>query len=86
MVAGVVSGAASGDDTPCSQQNLSFFEPCVSLTAGEKAIILRFIGLSFGALVGVIAGASKVKFPINGDFASFERQREKLKKYSIKKE
>jgi len=70
---GGLIGLASGDDK-------SGF---IRFTAEAKALGLGIIMSIPGAIVGATMGAPKVSIPIQGDLDTYNRQKEKLRKYSL---
>jgi len=76
---GGLIGLISGDDPPCT----GWF--CWRYEAEEKALMagagLAVVGVGMGALIGSI----KVEIPINGSIDSYNRNKNKLREYSIKK-
>lgn len=73
---GGLTGLVSGDDPPDS------FWPW---TAGEKAIIIGSSLAVCGAGIGGGIGLIKVRIPINGSINSYNRNKNKLVEYPIKK-
>jgi hypothetical protein len=74
FVAGGLAGLISGDDPP----------GFLSFTAGEKALLY---GLGFGvggAGIGALEGLVKIKIPINGSLENFNRNKIRLKRYTIR--
>lgn len=72
---GGIIGLASGDDPP----------GIMSFSAEDKAILGGFTGTFFGGGIGAIMGIIKVEIPINGSISNYNNQKNKLRKYSIKK-
>jgi hypothetical protein len=70
--AGGLIGLISGDDPP------GFF----SFSAGEKALLLGFSLAVGGAGIGTLDASLKIKIPINGSIQTFNKNKERLKKYS----
>jgi len=78
---GGLIGLLSGDDPPCPPG--SYF--CIRFTAEEKALGAGVSLAVSGAGIGALIGSIKVKIPINGSSNSYNRNKNKLRKYSIKK-
>ena len=76
---GAIIGWASGDDPPCSEM------ACLRYTAGQKAVISGIAIAFLGAGIGALIGSASIKIPINGSFSKYNRNKNKLRKYSIKK-
>ena len=88
VLIGAITGFAVGglmglrsDDPPCPEG--SWF--CLRFTPGTKAL-LAGIPLSIGgAGVGAIIGSVKVNIPISGSIDNYNKNKNKLMKYSLKK-
>ena len=78
LIGGVI-GLASGDDT-CPQGQICFFVSTAEDKAVATGVTLGFIG----AAIGAIAGSTRKKFHINGDFNNYYRIKNMLEKYSVK--
>ncbi len=78
---GSLIGLMSGDDPPCSSGE--WF--CLRFNSRQKAMMngigLSVIGVGIGALMGTI----KIKIPIDGNIDKYNQNKDKLRKYSIKK-
>ena len=72
---GGIIGLVDGDDPP---------DTFLAWTAGEKALVSGVFLGGVGALTGWLLGSIKVKFEINGDLNNYERQRKKIRKYSLR--
>jgi hypothetical protein len=69
-------------DPPCPQSSLF----CFRFTAKELAVLYG-VPLSLGgAAIGGILGSVKLNFPINGSMEKYNKNKEKLNKYSLRKE
>ena len=73
---GALIGILSGDDNP----DEIYFPSTAERKAVVGGIILSLIGGNIGAMVGNI----RVKIPINGNIGNFNRNRIRLKKYTIR--
>lgn len=71
---GGLIGLISGDDPP---------EDWFAFTAGEKAILLGVPFGVIGAILGGEIGTIKLKIPINGSMNNYNRNKNKLRGYSI---
>ena len=78
---GGLIGLMSGDDPPCPSG--SWF--CFRFSAEEKALMAGVPLAVSGAGIGALFGSIKVKIPINGSINSYNRNKNKLREYSIKK-
>lgn len=78
---GGILGIASGDDPPCNSGMLF----CYRLSAEEKALITGLPLSLGGAGLGLILSSFKVKIPLNGSMANFNKNREILRAYAFKK-
>lgn len=76
LAVGGLIGLISGDDPP---------EQWFAYTAGEKAIIIGTTFAIGGAGIGAALGSIKIKVPINGNYAVYKKNTNKLRKYSFKK-
>lgn len=74
FIAGGAIGLISGDDPPDS------FLP---FTAGAKAMITGVLLSVAGADIGGVIGSFKVKIPINGSIDNYNRNKNKLRGYSV---
>ncbi len=75
FVVGGIIGLVDGDD-PAG---------FLAMTAGEKAIKAG-VALSIGgAVIGGLIGTIKIRIPIDGSMNNYNRNKNKLNKYSIKK-
>ena len=81
FVVGGLIGLIDGDDPPCPTD--SWF--CMRFTAEEKALMAGVPLAVGGAVIGALIGSIKVKIPINGSINNYNRNKNKLKKYSINK-
>lgn len=72
---GGVIGLVGGDDAE---------DALLAWTAGEKALVSGIFLGGVGALTGWLLGSIKVKFEIKGNLQNYERQRNKIRKYSLK--
>lgn len=81
FVLGGLIGLISGDDPPCTSGSLI----CFRFTAEEKALGTGVPLAVGGAGIGSLIGSIKVKIPINGSINSYNRNKNKLREYSIKK-
>lgn len=75
FIAGGLTGLISGDDPP----------GLFSFSAEEKALLFGCGIAAVGAGAGALEGLVKIKIPINGNIDNFNRNKNKLKKYSIRK-
>ena len=74
LLIGGFLGYVSGDDNP---------EGLFAMTAGDKAVVAG-VGLAIcGAAIGALCGLIQIKIPINGNLENFNRNKNKLKKYTI---
>lgn len=74
LIIGGILGFGSGDDNP---------EGLFAMTAGEKAV-LAGTGLAIcGAAIGALCGLIQIKIPINGNLENFNRNKNKLIKFTI---
>jgi len=80
---GGLIGLISGDDPPCTAGLACIFYP--SLSAEEKALMAGVPLAVGGAGIGALIGSIKVKIPINGSINSYNRNKNKLGEYPIKK-
>jgi len=76
LVAGGLLGLAEGDDSG------GWF----AMSAEEKAVGYGVFFSGVGAGVGVLAGTIKKKFNINGSIDNYNKDKEELKEYVVKKE
>lgn len=74
---GAIIGASQGDDPPC--QYICIFQ----MTAGEKALFNGTLCTIPGAIIGALIGGIKIKIPINGSIQTFNKNKERLRKYSF---
>ena len=81
FVVGGLMGLIDGDDPPCTPG--SWF--CWRITAGQKALMMGVPLAVCGAGIGALIGSVKVVIPINGSISNYNRNKNKLRKYSIKK-
>jgi len=59
-------------------------EGLFSLSAGGTALGTGILFLPLGASVGAVIGSGKIEIPINGSMATYNREKNNLKKYSLK--
>ena len=78
---GSLIGLISGDDPPCPSGSWI----CFRYSAGEKALMAGVPLAVGGAGIGALIGSIKVKIPINGSINSYNRNKNKLGEYPIKK-
>jgi len=76
FVVGGAIGLISGADPPDS-----FFR----FTAGENAILNGILLAYVGADIGGVIGSFKVKIPINGSINNYNRNKNRLRGYSVNK-
>lgn len=76
FVVGGAIGLISGADPPDS-----FFR----FTAGENAILNGILLAFVGADIGGVIGSFKVKIPINGSINNYNRNKNRLRGYSVNK-
>ena len=75
---GAILGLAEGDDAESSGWN--FF----SMTAEEKALGYGVLLAVPGSILGGLIGSTKIKIPLNRNLDTYQAQREKLKRYTLK--
>ena len=80
LVVGVLIGLIDGDDPPCTSGSWI----CLRYTAGQKALMAGVPLAVSGAGIGALIGSIKVKIPINGNINNYNRNKNKLRKYTIK--
>ncbi|MCK4407749.1 MAG: hypothetical protein KAV44_08750 [Bacteroidales bacterium] len=80
LVVGVLIGLIDGDDPPCPSGSWI----CLRYTAGQKALMAGVPLAVSGAGIGALIGSIKVKIPINGNINNYNRNKNKLRKYTIK--
>jgi len=81
FIVGGLIGFISGNDPPCPQGSWI----CFRFTAGEKAL-LAGIPLSIGgAGIGALIGSVKIKIPISGSIDNYNKNKNTLTKYSLRK-
>ncbi|MCX6234473.1 MAG: hypothetical protein NT175_07065 [Bacteroidetes bacterium] len=78
---GGLIGFISGDDPKENFMGYTYSW----FTAEEKALMYGIPLAIGGAGIGALIGSIKVKIPINGSFDDYNRNKDKLRKYSIKK-
>jgi len=76
--AGIILGLIEGDDEPGGDFDI------MNYSAGEKAILYGITFMIPGAAIGAAVGSIKIKIPINGSMSTYEKNRKKLKRYSVK--
>ena len=75
IAVGGIIGLASGDDPT---------DTWFAMTAGEKALVSGIFVGGIGAVTGLIIGSIRVKFTINGNIQDYNRQKKKMRKYSVR--
>lgn len=70
---GIVTGLMEGDD-PQSHW--------IRFDAEDKALILGALFMPAGAVIGAMIGNITTKIPINGSFDTYQKQKQKLLRYS----
>jgi len=76
FVVGGIVGLVDGDDPPGT---------LLRLDAEDKAIMMGVPLAVIGAGIGALFGSSKITIPINGSMDNYNRNKEKLRTYSINK-
>ncbi|NUO03250.1 MAG: hypothetical protein HUU01_21785 [Saprospiraceae bacterium] len=62
------------------------FSPIGGLDGIGESFLGMAIGITAGAITGKLIGSSRIKISLNGDWKSYSKQREQLKKISITKQ
>jgi hypothetical protein len=85
FAAGALIGIIDGDD-PYSRSSSggSMGDYMFQFTAEQKIILLGTPFAIIGAGIGAWIGSTKIIIPISGNTKNFKRNRNKLKKYSVK--
>ena len=78
FAAGVILGLIEGDDQPSGSWDV------INYTAEAKAIMYGTTFLIPGAIIGAVVGSIKIKIPIKGNTDTFNKNKQRLKKYSAK--
>lgn len=77
---GGLIGWMSGDDPPPVPGSFTFMR----LSAGDKAKMYGSLLAVTGALTGGLIGVLEHKIPINGSMGNFNRNKSRLKKYTLR--
>lgn len=82
VVGGLIAGLLNDKDNP----------PCVGIGCdlasrlpASEGFTAVFLGVACGAGLGYALGSIKVKIPINGNIKNYNKHKDKLREYSIKK-
>ena len=77
VITGAIIGGSQGDDPPCAS-----FICLFRMTAKDKALLGGVLGAFAGAGVGALSGLITIKIPINGNIQTFNKNKDRLRKYS----
>jgi hypothetical protein len=72
---GSLIGYLAGNDPP---------KQWFRMTAKEKALLYGSLSAEWGSIIGLFVGSIKISIPIDGDMENYNKNKKRLKEYSIK--